>query len=493
MGGRRIYHARGKVLGGSSSINGQIFQRGNPLDYERWAADPGMATWDYAHCLPYFKRMETCLAAAADDPWRGHDGPLVLERGPATNPLFTAFFEACQQAGYHLTEDVNGYRQEGFAPFDRNIHKGRRLSAARAYLHPVMGRKNLTVRTRTFVTRIVFEGRRAVGRRGRQGRRSRGDPRRRDPPVRRRHQLAATAATLRCGPGRGPRGARDPDGRRPAGRRRPPAGPPRGLHPVQEPAARLDAAVRDAEVATAVHRGAVAVPAQRSRRDESLRGGRVRPQQRRRRVPEPDVPLPPAGDPLRRERRSRWARLPGPRRADVLRRARHRVAHEHGPAGAPRAALQLPLDRAGPTRVGRGGERLATDPRPAGDGPVQRRRDVARPGRHQRRRDPRLGGSRRGDRAAPVVHRPDGGGRRLGPRPVDDAGPRPGRAAGGRRVRDAVRHQRQHLRAGDDARGEGRGPDHRQHAARAPDDARSIGTSRPARSTGARARSTDPR
>ena len=75
MNGRRIYHARGKVLGGSSSINGMIFQRGNPLDYERWAADPGMATWDYAHCLPYFKRMEDCLAAAADDPFRGHWRP----------------------------------------------------------------------------------------------------------------------------------------------------------------------------------------------------------------------------------------------------------------------------------------------------------------------------------------------------------------------------------------------------------------------------------
>jgi choline dehydrogenase len=132
MGGRRIYHARGKVLGGSSSINGMIFQRGNPLDYERWSADPGMATWDHAHCLPYFKRMETCLAAAADDPFRGHEGPLVLERGPAKSPLFLAFFEAVQEAGYRLTDDVNGYRQEGFAPFDRNVHSGRRLSAARA-------------------------------------------------------------------------------------------------------------------------------------------------------------------------------------------------------------------------------------------------------------------------------------------------------------------------------------------------------------------------
>jgi choline dehydrogenase len=162
MGGRRIYHARGKVLGGSSSINGQIFQRGNPLDYERWAADPGMEAWDYAHCLPYFKKMETCLAAEPDDPWRGHDGPLVLERGPASNPLFGAFFAACQEAGYTLTDDVNGYRQEGFAPFDRNIHRGRRLSAAQAYLRPIRGRKNLSLRTRTFVTGIVFEGRRAV-------------------------------------------------------------------------------------------------------------------------------------------------------------------------------------------------------------------------------------------------------------------------------------------------------------------------------------------
>ncbi len=161
MHGRKIYHARGKVLGGSSSINGMIFQRGNPLDYERWAADPGMETWDFAHCLPYFKKMETCLAGGGQ--WRGHEGPLVLERGPASSPLFTAFFEAVQQAGYQLTDDVNGYRQEGFAPFDRNVHRGRRLSAARAYLHPVMGRPNLQVECWALVTRILFEDKRAVG------------------------------------------------------------------------------------------------------------------------------------------------------------------------------------------------------------------------------------------------------------------------------------------------------------------------------------------
>src|SRR4051812_435092 len=161
MHNRRIYHARGKVLGGSSSINGMIFQRGNPLDYERWAADPGLETWDYTHCLPYFKRMETCLAGA--DEYRGGDGPLVLERGPAASPLFAAFFEAVQQAGYPLTDDVNGARQEGFAAFDRTIHRGRRLSAARAYLHPVLHRPNLSVQTRQLVTRILFDGTRAVG------------------------------------------------------------------------------------------------------------------------------------------------------------------------------------------------------------------------------------------------------------------------------------------------------------------------------------------
>jgi len=161
MNGRRIYHARGKVLGGSSSINGMIFQRGNPLDFERWAAEPGLADWGFANCLPYFKRMETCLAGGDD--YRGTSGPLVLERGPAASPLFAAFFAAVQEAGHSLTDDVNGYRQEGFSKFDRNIHRGRRLSAARAYLHPVMKRPNLDVVTGALAERIRFTGNRAVG------------------------------------------------------------------------------------------------------------------------------------------------------------------------------------------------------------------------------------------------------------------------------------------------------------------------------------------
>ncbi len=165
MDGRRVFHARGKLLGGSSSINGMIFQRGNALDYERWAGDKGMDSWSYARCLPYFKRMETCLAGA--DAWRGGSGPLLMERGPATSPLFGAFFEAVQQAGHPLTDDVNGYRQEGFAPFDRNVYRGRRLSAARAYLHPVMSRPNLRVETMAMVTGLSIDrtdgGRRITG------------------------------------------------------------------------------------------------------------------------------------------------------------------------------------------------------------------------------------------------------------------------------------------------------------------------------------------
>lgn len=162
MNGRKIYHARGKVLGGSSSINGQIFQRGNPLDYERWSKDKGMQDWDFAHCLPYFRKMESCLADPNGD-LRGANGPLKLERGPAKGPLFDAFFSAVQQAGFNITKDVNGFRQEGFAKFDRNIYRGRRLSAARAYLYPVMKRKNLEIKTRALVTKVLFEGKRAIG------------------------------------------------------------------------------------------------------------------------------------------------------------------------------------------------------------------------------------------------------------------------------------------------------------------------------------------
>jgi len=161
MAGREIYHARGKVLGGSSSINGMIFQRGNPLDYDGWASERGLEHWRYADCLPYFKRMEQIIDG--DDVWRGRDGPLKLERGPAKGPLFDTFFAAAQEAGYPLTDDVNGEHQEGFGRFDRNLRGGVRQSASRSYLHPVWNRPNLHVQSRAFATKIRFEGSRAVG------------------------------------------------------------------------------------------------------------------------------------------------------------------------------------------------------------------------------------------------------------------------------------------------------------------------------------------
>jgi choline dehydrogenase len=161
MNGRRVYHARGKVLGGSSSINGMIFQRGNPMDFERWGNTPGLEKWDYAHCLPYFKKMENCLAGG--DKFRGDKGPLILERGPGTNPLFSAFLKSTEEAGYPRTKDVNGYKQEGFALFDRNINKGKRYSASQAYYHPIKKRKNLTLMTNTMVNKVILEDKKAIG------------------------------------------------------------------------------------------------------------------------------------------------------------------------------------------------------------------------------------------------------------------------------------------------------------------------------------------
>jgi choline dehydrogenase len=162
MNGRKIFHGRGKLLGGCSSINGMIYIRGNPLDYQKWANLRGLENWDYQHCLPYFNRAETRMIGA--DNYHGFTGPLMLETASCENPLFNSFFEAVQEAGYPLTNDVNGFRQEGFGRFDRNINRGRRLSASRAYLHPVRKKRpNLHVKCRALTTRILFEGNRAIG------------------------------------------------------------------------------------------------------------------------------------------------------------------------------------------------------------------------------------------------------------------------------------------------------------------------------------------
>ncbi|MBO1754444.1 choline dehydrogenase [Allobranchiibius sp. CTAmp26] len=163
LDGRRLVHSRGKMVGGSSSINAMIFLRGNPMDYDRWATLPGMQGWDWAHCLPYFMRMEDATATGSDDPRRGRNGPIVLQRGDPDHPLNAAFLRAAAECGHEVIDDINGYRQEGYGVLDRNTSAGSRCSAADGYLRPALSRPNLDLVTRAFVTRVLFEGTRAVG------------------------------------------------------------------------------------------------------------------------------------------------------------------------------------------------------------------------------------------------------------------------------------------------------------------------------------------
>jgi choline dehydrogenase len=160
LNGRRMYCPRGRVIGGSSSINGMAYVRGHARDYDRWAQG-GLQGWDYSHVLPYFRKAETYERGA--DAYRGGDGPLNVSAGACRNPLFKAWVEAGRQAGYPVTQDMNGFQQEGFAHMDMTVHKGRRWSAAVAYLKPAMTRPNLTVWTRALTTRVLFENGRAVG------------------------------------------------------------------------------------------------------------------------------------------------------------------------------------------------------------------------------------------------------------------------------------------------------------------------------------------
>ena len=166
LGGRRIHTPRGRVLGGSSSINGLVYVRGNAMDFERWESE-GATGWAYRNVLPYFKRAEA--RATGGDPYRGGEGRLATRRGLLTNPLHEAWMAAGREAGYPLTSDMNGFQQEGFGQMEMTVGGGRRCSAANAYLRPALARPNLTVRTETLATRILFERRRATGVRYRHG------------------------------------------------------------------------------------------------------------------------------------------------------------------------------------------------------------------------------------------------------------------------------------------------------------------------------------
>ena len=163
LGGRRLACPRGKVIGGSSSINGMVYVRGHAKDFDTWEA-MGASGWSYADVLPYYKRMETWDPAGhgGDASWRGSDGPLHVTRGKRDNPLVQAFVQAGRQAGYQLTDDYNGQKQEGFGPMEHTIHKGARWSAAKAYLRPALQRENCNL-IRGLARKIVFSGRRAVG------------------------------------------------------------------------------------------------------------------------------------------------------------------------------------------------------------------------------------------------------------------------------------------------------------------------------------------
>jgi choline dehydrogenase len=162
LNNRQIPHPRGRVLGGSSSINGMVYTRGHGLDYDAWATKYGCTGWSYADVLPYFKRSESC--AAGEGPYRGGNGPLKVTAPDLTSaPLNKAFMEAGRQAGYPLTADSNGYQQEGFGPNEMTIADGRRWSAARAYLDPARSRSNLRIESDALVECITFDGTRATG------------------------------------------------------------------------------------------------------------------------------------------------------------------------------------------------------------------------------------------------------------------------------------------------------------------------------------------
>ncbi len=163
LGGRTLVCPRGKVIGGSSSINGMVYVRGHAMDFDHWR-DQGAAGWSYADVLPYFRRMETWHDGGhgGDGYWRGTDGPLHVSRGPRQNPLFKAFVEAGKQAGYEATDDYNGEKQEGFGPMEQTVWNGRRWSAANAYLRPALKRDTVEI-TRALAQRVVIEDGRAVG------------------------------------------------------------------------------------------------------------------------------------------------------------------------------------------------------------------------------------------------------------------------------------------------------------------------------------------
>ena len=355
-----------------------IFQRGNPLDYERWAADPGMAELDFAHCLPYFRRMEDCLAAAADDPFRGHGGPARPGARAGHEPALHGVLRSVQEAGYPLTDDVNGDRQEGFAPFDRNIHRGRRCPPPVPISIPswASGRTSRSA-PRAFVTRLLFDGLAGHRRRGRPARRRDGDgswPARSSSPAAPsiRRSSCSSRASGRLRSSRPSASRWSPTCRASGGTSRTTS---RSTSSTAPPAGLDAAARRSSGAGRSSARSGCSSAAGPGATNHFEGGGFVRTNDE---VAYPNLmfhflPLAIRYDGLRP-----GPRLPGPRRPDVLRRAGLYHAQEHRSACASGAALQLPLDRPGPARVGRGRPRRAGHPGQPAMGALQRRRGLTR-------------------------------------------------------------------------------------------------------------------
>ena len=412
--------------------------------------------------------METCVAGA--DEWRGGEGPLVVERGPASSPLFEAFFQAVQQAGYALTPDVNGERQEGFAAFDRNIHRGRRLSAARAYLHPVKGRPNLDVRCRALVTRVVLEGTRAVGV---------------EVVHRGRTEIVRAGEVILCGGAINSPQLLQLSGIGNASELR--AVGVDVVHDLPGVGENLQDHL-EVYVQHASTQPVSVAPAMKWRNrpwvgfrwlafrsgpgatNHFEAGGFVRSNDD---VTHPNLmfhflPLAIRYDGTQPAGGHGYQVHVGPMFSDAVGSVKITSPDPHARPALRFNYLSTEQDR----REWPEAIRCRTrHPRAGRLRALRRRRGLTRAGRRDGRPDPRLGRTRRGDGAPPVLLLPDGRRRARRRRPGDDAGSRARRAPRRRRVRDAVDHEREPLRADDDARGEGRGRRPRCDAARAFDGA----------------------
>ena len=478
MGGRRVYHARGKVLGGLELDQRHDLPARQPDGLRALGRRPRAG----ALGLPPLPALLQAHGVARHARRAGRRRRLARRLRPARpraqpgdQPAVQRLLRGRPAGGLPPDRRRQRLPPGGLRPL-RPQHRQGHADVGRPGLPPP-GDEPAQPHRRDLRPRDPGAVRGQAGRRrGLPAGRAQARARRRGrgAAVRRRHQHPAAAPALRHRRPRPPAAPGRRDGPRPARRRREPPGPPRGLHPARLAAAGLHR--RGPEVAQpAAGRPGVAVPAHRHRRVQPLRGRRLRAQQRRRRLAQPDVPLPADRDPLRRVAAGRAGplrpRLPGAHRPDVRRHPRLGPHRQHRPAAQAEDAVQLPHHPQRPPRVGRGGPGRPRHPRPARLRALQRRRAVAGAGRGDRRGDPRLGPRRRRDRAAPLVHGQDGPRRGLGHPPRLAAGPRRRGAARGRRERLPLRHQRQHLRPGDDGRREGRRPGPGQHAAGARRDA----------------------